>query len=764
VAEILLNAGANINAINSKGLTALAIAAGYEDVELVATLLQERESKFGKKNYPTPADQKTALILSAAAGNKKIVKFLQDFKPRQSDEKNDADADADQGLTALHSALGLDLKRTAKILIQSGIDIKATNAHGIDALAHAHLCDSKDMVKFISDIIPKIAFQPLNAKNSETIAFFSATRGGHAEVAVLLLDADKDANINVNLVSNAGTTALIWAAWWGMTNITEKLLLAGANIHAENSNGSTALISATANRKPSAVNILLDHFTKQADAELKMPDSISIDIEGALIRAAASGSDAIFSRLLEFRQHHALKDHQGANALIALAMRGDSNNEFKTLMYAGAKTDGQDAHGKTALDYAIQCKNAYLEELLNKRQLEHANQIQPKKFNSIADILLLLALEKGRKETADHLLCVDKNCDFSPDVNAVDDYGSTPFILAASWGMTTLMKKLISAGANIDAENFTGSNALIYSSTTGALSAVNFLLELMTKQADEGLKTPADISSAIEFALTRAVSRGRDAVVSKLLEFRKDHALEDQQGAHALIAAVRREDNDMFEQLMGAGAKIDGKDADGKTALDYAIQLKNTHIEDLLNKRQLEQADQTAPTKLNSIADIALLLAVGKKYEKTADHLLDVAKNGSFSANVNAADIFGTTALMLAVDQESVAMVKKLLEQGANIHAIDKKGKTALEIAENSTKQSEEMTSIRMLLKYAAAPAATGDSLDDIDSDADAIHGDLSDIDDGDSIDMPDTTPVLIIANNALTDCGVVTTDAVFQA
>lgn len=224
-------------------------------------------------------------------------------------------------------------------------------------------------------------------------------------------------------------------------------------------------------------------------------------------------------------------------------------------------------------------------------------------------------------------------------------------------------------------------------------------------------------------------------MVSRLLEFRKQHALEDHQGANALISAVRREDKKAFEELMNAGAKTDGKDADGKTALDYASQLNNTHIVDLLNKRQLEQTAQTEPTKFNSIADIALLLAFDKGHDKIAALLLDVDKNGEFSANVNACGISGMTALMLTADKESAAMLEKLLE-----------------------------TSIQTLLKDAEAQAAPGDAQDDIDSHADAMHGDLSVIDEGDCIAMPDTPPVAIIASNAPTDCGVVTTDAVFQA
>jgi ankyrin repeat protein len=58
VAEILLNAGANINAINSKGLTALVIAAGHEDVELATTLLQYRESELGKNSLPLPTKRR----------------------------------------------------------------------------------------------------------------------------------------------------------------------------------------------------------------------------------------------------------------------------------------------------------------------------------------------------------------------------------------------------------------------------------------------------------------------------------------------------------------------------------------------------------------------------------------------------------------------------------------------------------------------------------------------------------------------------------
>jgi ankyrin repeat protein len=60
-------------------------------------------------------------------------------------------------------------------------------------------------------------------------------------------------------------------------------------------------------------------------------------------------------------------------------------------------------------------------------------------------------------------------------------------------------------------------------------------------------------------------------------------------------------------------------------------------------------------------------------------------------ADVNAVDKKGTTPLMLAVKSNSIPKVEILLERGADIHLLDKKKKTAKSYVKGLLKKDKKM-------------------------------------------------------------------------
>jgi ankyrin repeat protein len=92
------------------------------------------------------------------------------------------------------------------------------------------------------------------------IPLYSATNGGHLEVVRLLLEAGSDINFHGG---DNDMTPLMLAASSSFENILSFLLDKGANIHARDINGSTALDWARNSIRPAAVQMLEEALQKR---------------------------------------------------------------------------------------------------------------------------------------------------------------------------------------------------------------------------------------------------------------------------------------------------------------------------------------------------------------------------------------------------------------------------------------------------------------------------------------------------------------------
>lgn len=137
------------------------------------------------------------------------------------------------------------------------VDINAQNFRGLTALHCAVFGTHEEVVKYLLTV-PEIDinFQDHSEGNTPLIR---AVRSGRESIVKLLLEAP---HVDIEAQDNAGETALMWAAYFGYTNMIKLMIQMGANVNAQSKHGSTALINgAIAHHKEKcvdAVKFLLD--------------------------------------------------------------------------------------------------------------------------------------------------------------------------------------------------------------------------------------------------------------------------------------------------------------------------------------------------------------------------------------------------------------------------------------------------------------------------------------------------------------------------
>jgi len=440
----------------------------------------------------------TALILASNEGNKEIVELLLD---RGADVETTI---KDSLVTALIIAIDRGHKEIKKLLLENGADIEAKKNNGWTALISASIQGDKEIVELLLENGADIEAK----KNNGWTALISASIQGHKEIVELLLDRSAD----IEAKDNRGMTALIWASYKGNKEIAELLLDNGADIEAKYNRGMTALIWASDEGNKEIVELLLDNG---ADIEAKDNDNWT-----ALYWSVVKGNIEIVQLLVENGANIEAKNNNGWTALIFASYKG--NKEIvELLLDRGADIEAKSNNGLTALIFASYKGNKEIVELLLDRSadieakdnngltaligasdeghkeivellLDRGADIEAKDNNGLT--ALIRASIQGNKEIVELLL------DRGADIEVKDNDGWTALILASNEGNKEIVELLLDRGADIEKQCLiTGSTPLIIASENGNVEIVKLLL-------DKGADIEANKKNIINIILRKRIS------------------------------------------------------------------------------------------------------------------------------------------------------------------------------------------------------------------------------------------------------------------
>jgi ankyrin repeat protein len=263
------------------------------------------------------------------------------------------------------------------------------------------------------------------------------------------------------------------------------------------------------------------------------------------------------------------------------------------------------------------------------------------------------------------------------DVNTRDGHGETPLMYAAYAGSLDAMNILLTNGASVDAQSQSGATALIWAATD--LAKVRLLI-------DHGANFNVATKRRRTALLVAAMSDPSAEIVKLLIEKGADPKAVDFLKTTSLRAATLGNDTETIRMLIDSGVDVNAADLPGITPLMMAAGWNsNTRAVELLiakgaNAKAASRPVMGLPAR-NGASEFGSLTALIMAAPFGPPEMIsDLLASGS---DVNARDVRGMTPIMLAVatDHQDPAVIKMLLEHGADPSLKSKIGDSALDWA-----------------------------------------------------------------------------------
>jgi len=420
-------------------------------------------------------------------------------------------------------------------------------------------------------------------------------------------------------------------------------------------------------------------------------------------------------------------DVRGAPAIVRASMHGQLS-AVKLLIDRGADIDNKN-------DYPLSDASALLAAALGgyveivKFLVARGAKVETEVFQGTTTPLAACAGLYPCEFTGKHMEVIELLLDSGHDIEAMDEHGARPLILAVRNGDTELVKLLLNRGANVNARttaDWDGTSALDEAATDGRLQLVQLLLDrgaeikhqtrgftALHKAAMNGrvavmklLLQKGAQAEAFESQCSTALHKAAMVGATSSVKFLLDHGFiiegrSSTEGNTPLLEAAHSGSTRAVELLLDSGADIKARNNKGETALHLATFCLNVQDEATWGTSRYPRLE-LIKLLLSRGADFTIVDQDGKpvlhKVVQAADPPSRPAESNSLStpraslrgdidaiklllslgADVNVRDNEGETVLHRAAHEWNLEMIQMLLDAGADVEAKKTDGSTPL--------------------------------------------------------------------------------------
>ncbi|XP_072178740.1 transient receptor potential cation channel subfamily A member 1-like [Diadema setosum] len=425
VTMILLNAGAEVNAQDSRGRTPLHIAASHGNSETASHLLESEDVDIECEDQSDMA----ALIAACFYGKIDIAIMLIDkgAKLHVWDENFD---------TPLHFAVREGNKMLASKIMEKGKQegrlVKLLTEINRNVVAPIH-----EMVRYGHQDLLQLALEQVQndeyvinyGGDDENTPLHEACIKGHLQMVKML--CEKDAKINVPNWNKL--SPLHFACFKGHQKVAEYLMEQGADISLADYEGLTPLQTAANSKSFDTLIALLD-YQRKLDASIMDRDNQNSAAQILRWAAKENKADTLEVLLRQGNKLHGVSDKNITKFIHGASKRGHIETVLVLIQWKKAVVFDEDHDGNTALHHAAEAGHDAIAHELIKAS---ANVNQPNFKSGNERTPLHYAAANGWIRTVNLLL------KSKADINAVDLLQMTPLHLACQNGHIDVVKLLV---------------------------------------------------------------------------------------------------------------------------------------------------------------------------------------------------------------------------------------------------------------------------------------------------------------------------------
>ncbi len=670
IARMLLEKGADVNAVNAFGETPLlCLAEANMDKHLgFARLLIEHGADVNRQNY--------------------------------------------EGNTFLHRAAEMGTAAMMKLVIEAGADLNLRNYAG-RSIADSARYDAKEKYDLIfqyktdvsvleaayysqPEILDRLAGEGADLNmttdydNGATALIIAAKRNNPEVVKKLIA-----LNANVNSQDQLGSSALHYAAELGHDDIVWQLLQNGADVNLRNKEGRLAAQLAKANNKHRVLQLFKDYYQAGPEEPAASPKLAE------MATAAMADPNRVEPRLSKAEKLRRAEAYllKTSRPLHTAVIRGQLN-QINQLLTLGADVHETDEMGMLPLNYAVLLDNLPAVMLLLQKGADLNRLDANGMFWEMLGIwgwghtigteagwgTLHYAVAAG-SQTALELL-IKKGADVN---QAEKEYQKTPIFMALQVERPAMLKTLLDAGANLKHMDKQGETLFHSMARQDKIDYLKLLMELGVevdtpdRSGNTALMTAANMGqddvmifllengadvSGLKKIFASALAKSYTAETLRILiEYGVDVNTTTSSGKPPLFELFKygsdwKDVRKNVQLLLDSGVDVHACNKDGDTVLHYAakggdmvpIEFAELMLEQGVDADRLNNKGETA---------LQVLLGFGGLTERSQRLALMLAQK---STDVNRVDRYGCNTLHLAAAQGLPDVVTLLASKGADLN------------------------------------------------------------------------------------------------